>query len=80
MPREQEGELTVVNELHQSGRRAHRNACLFALEKLYLLLDLHVFCKLKEGDGHVSCLLRLLSLRALSCSFLVEPWEQAWRQ
>lgn len=42
-------ELTVIDQIHQPGGCADSDAGLLALEERYLLLDLHVLCKLVAG-------------------------------
>lgn len=42
-----EGELTIIKQLHQTGRRANRNSRLALGEELLLLLDLEMFGKLE---------------------------------
>ena len=44
-----DGKHTIINEIHQAGRGAHGDACPGVLEKLCLLFDLEVLCKLKQG-------------------------------
>lgn len=41
--------VTVIDQIHQSSRCADSDAGLLALEERYLLLDLHVLCKLMAG-------------------------------